>query len=113
MIVYCQLKGSTFCGGQNFLQHFLSSGQSFQDSKLFFIREPNCMQDKNCVQVWYERDENNVRLGNVNRENAPLIATCMDSGGTVKAISHKFYGDIAKGEHIGLYFMVNTEQRQA
>ena len=109
MKIYCQLKGSTFYEGQNYLQHVLSSGKTVRPSDLYFIREPENLYDSNCVQVWC-RDTNkkNVRLGNVNKENAPKVAVCMDKGGTATVTGIRFYGKIEQGQNVGMYFTVNA-----
>ena len=106
MKIYCQLKGSKFCEGQGLLRKLVSDGQPIQPSNLYLVRDHNCIQDSNCVQVRYQNNDTNIKLGNVNKENAPLIAYCMNKGGTAKIISLNLYGSV--DTNIGLYFMVDT-----
>ena len=108
MKIYCQLKGSTFCEGQDFLRTALSTGMDIPSSDMYLIREPANVYDSNCTQVWCRYGGRNIRLGNVNRENAPLIASCLDSGGTARITSHTFYGLTDGKENVGLYFVVHT-----
>lgn len=111
MKIYCQLKGSTFCEGQDFLRNVLSSGQTLRPADLRLIRQPDNPKDPNCIQVWYAQENERVRLGFVNKENAPRLASYMDSGGTTNIISVKFYGAIDKGQNAGMYFLVNAVRR--
>ena len=110
MKIYCQLKGSMFCDGQNILRSIVSSGKSLQPTDLLLMRDYSCVQDSNCVQILYHTGSMDVKIGNVNKENAPAIAACMDKGGTAEIISLKLYGTVKT--NIGLYFMVNTDTQR-
>ena len=112
MKIYCHLKGSMYCEGQDFLRKVLSSGQTLRPENLRLIRQPDNPKDPNCVQVWYAQGDEKIRLGFVNKENAPRVASYMDSGGTANIISTKFYGAIDKGQNAGMYFLVNAVSRQ-
>ncbi len=108
MRINCQLKGSTFCEGQCILTVIKAQGQPIQLENLLLVRDYNCPQDKNCVQVNYRLGSQYHKLGNVNRENAPRIAACMDSGGTATIASATLYGNIDEGQNVGMFFWVNT-----
>lgn len=82
-----------------------------QPSDLQLVRDHNCAQDKNCVQVRYRHGNIDVKIGNVNKENAPLIASCMDKGGKATITSATLYGSIDEGQNVGMYFWVNTVSR--
>ena len=111
MKINCQLKGSTFCDGQNILRSIVSSGLVIQPADLLLVRDYNCVQDSNCVQVRYHNGSTDTKIGNVNKENAPAIASCMDAGGTVRIISLQLYGTVET--NIGLFFMVETVNLKA
>ncbi len=111
MKIYCKLKGSTYCEGQDFLRNTLSSGRTLRPTDLRLIRQPDNPKDPNSVQVWYAQGNDRVRLGFVNKENAPKVASYMDSGGTASIVSVKFYGAVDKGQNAGIYFLVNAVSR--
>lgn len=106
MKIYCQLKGSTFCDGQNILRSIVSSGRAIQPADLLLIRDYSCVHDKNCVQVRYRTGSTDTKIGNVNKENAPIIAACMDKGGTAEICNLNLCGTV--DTNIGMYFTVNT-----
>ena len=111
MKVNCQLKGSTFCDGQIILRRIMSGNMDMQPSDLILVRDHSCKQDKNCVQVRYKHGGINAKIGNVNKENAPMIASCMDQGGTATITSTTLYGNVDEGQNVGMYFWVNTVSR--
>ncbi len=111
MRINCQLKGSTFCDGQIILRRIMSGNIDMQPSDLILVRDYSCKQDKNCVQVRYRHDGINAKIGNVNKENASLIASCMDKGGTAIITSATLYGNIDEGQNVGMYFWVKTVSR--
>ena len=106
MKIYCQLKGSTFCDGQNILRSIVSNGRAIRPTDLLLMRDYNCEQDINCVQVRYRTGSTDTKIGNVKKENAPIIAACMDKGGTAEIISLNLCGTV--DTNIGMYFTVNT-----
>jgi len=110
MKINCQLKGSTLCGAQSILRSLISVSRTITPSDLQLVRDYNCAQDKNCVQVRYRCGGQDYKLGNVNKENAPLIASCMDKGGTATIISATLYGNIDQGQNVGMFFWVKTER---
>lgn len=110
MRIYCQLKGSKFCDGQNILRSIVSSGRTLQPSDLRLVRDHNCVQDSNCVQVRYHNGSTDAKIGNVNKENAPLIASCMDTGGRAKVIGLNLCGSVET--NIGLFFTVDAANPQ-
>ncbi len=75
------------------------------------MRDHSCAQDKNCVQVRYCHGNTDVKIGNVNKENAPQIASCMDKGGTATITSTTLYGNVDEGQNVGMYFWVKTVSR--
>ena len=109
--INCHLKGSTYCDGQHVLRSIVSDGRTIRPADLYLARDYNCEQDRNCVQVNYRNDGMDVKIGNVNKENAPLIATCMDKGGTATIISATLYGNVDQGQNVGMYFWVKTVSR--
>lgn len=111
MKLNCRLKGSTFCEGKDIMRHIVSSGQTIQPYEVYLLRDHNCKQDVNCVQVRYRRDGQDYKLGNVNKENAPWIAECMDKGGQASIVSLKLYGEVDQGQNVGMFFWVNTVNR--
>ena len=106
MKIYCQLKGSTFCDGQNILRSIVSNGRVLQPSDLHLVRDYHCDKDPNCIQVRYRTDGADEKIGNVNKENAPIIAACMDKGGTAEICNLNLCGTV--DTNIGMYFTVNT-----
>lgn len=111
MKIYCQLKGSTFCDGQKLLRSIVSGDRAIRPADLLLMRDYSCVQDKNCVEVRYRTGSTDTKIGNVNKENAPAIAACMDNGGTAEISSLNLCGTV--DTNIGLYFTVNTSnQRQ-
>ncbi len=108
MNINCQLKGSTFCDGQLLLRNMMAGYLNIQPSDLQLVRNHSCAQDKNCVQVRYRHGGADVKIGNVNKENAPMIASCMDKGGTATIISATLYGNVDEGQNVGMYFWVKT-----
>ena len=106
MKIYCQLKGSTFCDGQNILRSIVSNGRVLQPSDLHLVRDYHCDKDPNCIQVCYRTDGADEKIGNVNKENAPIIAACMDKGGTAEICNLNLCGTV--DTNIGMYFTVNT-----
>ncbi len=108
MNINCQLKGSTFCDGQILLRNMKAGYLNIQPSDLQLVRDYSCIQDKNCVQVRYRHGSADVKIGNVNKENAPMIASCMDKGGTATIISATLYGNVDEGQNVGMYFWVKT-----
>ncbi len=106
MRIYCQLKGSTFCDGQILLRNVMSGYLDMQPSDLNLVRDHNCPEDRNCVQVRYRRGHSDIKIGNVNKENAPLIAACMDTGGRAEVIGLNLCGSVET--NVGLFFTVNT-----
>lgn len=111
MNINCQLKGSTFCDGQIILRRIMSGNMDMQPSDLILVRDHSCKQDKNCVQVRYRHGGINAKIGNVNKENAPRIASCMDQGGTATITSTTLYGNVDEGQNVGMYFWVKTVSR--
>ena len=111
MNIICHLKGSTFCEGQDFLRNVLSSGQTLRPADLRLIRQPDNPKDPNCIQVWYAQENERVRLGFVNKENAPRLASYMDSGSTTNIIRDKFYGSFDEKQNVGILFCVNAVSR--
>jgi HIRAN domain. len=110
MLINCQLKGSTFCEGQDYLRNVVSNGRAIHPSDLYLVREPENAYDKYCVQVWCKNQSSNtnVRLGNINRENSMFVSSYMDTGGTVNVASLKLYGSLEKGQNVGMYFTLNA-----
>lgn len=98
------LVGSTYCEGQKFLRRIMASGQALQLEKLVMVRDPQNPYDVNAVQVWYDDNGNNVRLGFVNRDQAPDVAECLDNDGGVTVIDAKIYG--SSDTNYGLFFRV-------
>lgn len=110
MRIYCHLKGSMFCDGQTLLRNVMSGCLDIQPSDLNLVRDHDCPQDRNCVQVRYRRGRSDIKIGNVNKENAPLIATCIDTGGSAEVIGLNLCG--SADTNVGLYFTVNTTDQQ-
>ncbi len=107
MNINCQLKGSTFCDGQILLRNMKAGYLNIQPSDLQLVRDHSCAQDKNCVQVRYRHGNTDVKIGNVNKENAPLIASCMDKGGNAEVIGLSLCG--SADTNVGMFFTVNTK----
>lgn len=110
MKIYCQLKGSKFCDGQTILRNILSGGRPMQPSDLRLVRDHDCKQDRNCVQVRYRYGRQDVKIGNINKENAPLIASCMDNGGKAEVIGLNLCGSAET--NVGLFFTVDAVNPQ-
>ena len=110
MRIYCQLKGSTFCDGQKILRSIVSNGRELLPTDLLLVRDHECDKDPNCVQVRYHNDNMDAKIGNVNKENAPIIAACMDKGGTAEISNLNLCGTV--DTNIGLYFTVNTSNQR-
>ena len=110
MHIKCQLRGSTFCEGQDYLRNIASSGRTIRPSDLYLVREPENPYDQYCVQVWCKNQSTNtnVRLGNINRENSEFVSSYMDTGGTVNVTSLNLYGSLEKGQNVGMYFTINA-----
>ena len=106
MKIYCQLKGSTFCDGQNILRSIVSSGRAIQPADLLLIRDYSCVHDKNCVQVRYRTGSTDTKIGNVNKENAPIIAACMDKVGTTAISNLNLSGTV--DTYTVMYFSVTS-----
>lgn len=106
MKLNCQLKGSTFCDGQLLLRNMMAGYLNIQPSDLQLVRDHSCAQDKNCVQVRYRHGNNDVKIGNVNKENAPLIASCIDKGGSAEVIGLSLCG--SADTNVGMFFTINT-----
>ena len=85
----------------------MSGNMDMQPSDLILVRDYHCKQDKNCVQVRYRHGGINVKIGNVNKENAPLIASCMDKGGNAEVIGLSLCG--SADTNVGMFFTVNTK----
>ena len=111
MKINCQLNGSTFCNGQIILRRIKASNIDIQPSDLTLVRDYSCKQDINCVQVRYRHGSINAKIGNVNKENAPLIASCLDKGGTATITSATLYGNVDEGQNVGMFFWVNAVSR--
>jgi len=106
----CQLKGSTFCDGQILLRNMMAGYLDMQPSDLQLVRDYSCAQDKNCVQVRYCHGNTDVKIGNVNKESAPLIAACMDTGDRAEVIALRLCG--SADTNVGMFFTVNTTDQQ-
>ena len=88
------------------MKNIRTEGRMIQPSEMYMVREPDNTYDSNCVQVRYRHGGLDVKIGNVNKENAPAIASCMDAGGTAEIKSCSLCG--SPDTNIGLYFVVNT-----
>ena len=98
------LAGSTFCEGQKFLQSIKDGGQELQPEKLYLVRDPQNPHDVNAVQVWYDDNGNKIRLGFVNRNQAPEVAEYFDGGGYEYVLDAKICG--SSDTNYGLFFKV-------
>ena len=98
------LAGSMYCEGQAFFKSIMARGQELQQEKLYMVRDPQNPKDANAVQVWYDDKGNKVRLGFVNRYQAPEVAEYFDGGGYEYIINAKIYG--SSDTNYGLFFTV-------
>ena len=101
------LAGSTFCEGQNYLQNVYKNRQILRPENSYLVRESNNRYDTNAVQLWYDDNGRQIRLGYVERTMAPEVAHCMDNGGSAYVINLTI---CRRPEyiHCGLYFEVQT-----
>ena len=101
-IISLHLAGSTKCEGQDFIRSKKDNGYSLQPENLIMVRELNNPVDTNAVQVWYDDNGEKVRLGYIQRDQAPEVAECMDEGGMVFPIELTICG--SSDTNYGLYF---------
>lgn len=87
------LKGSTKSDGQDFLRSVQAGECNLVTTDIYVVRAPENPVDKNAVELWYKGDGKNLKLGFVAASQAPIIATCLDNGGTVRIIKHDIIGE--------------------
>ena len=98
------LTGSTYCDGQELIHREMEKGHTLQPENLYLVRDSHNPVDTNAVQVWYDDNGKKVRLGFVQRDQAPEVAECMDDGGSVCAIGVNVCG--TADTNYGMYFTV-------
>ena len=98
------LAGSTYCDGQELIHREMEKGRTLQPENLYLVRDSHNPVDTNAVQVWYDDNGKKVRLGFVQRDQAPEVAECMDDGGSVCAIGVNVCG--TADTNYGMYFRV-------
>lgn len=103
-IISLHLTGSTKCDGQKYIHNEMNKGRFLQAKNLYLVRDPKNPVDTNAVQVWYDDNGEKVRLGFVQRDQAPAVAVCLDEGGEVCPIDLMICG--SSDSNYGLYFRV-------
>ena len=101
-IISLHLTGSTYCEGQDYIHSQMDNGYKLQPENVYLVRDPQNPVDANAVQVWYDDNGEKVRLGYIQRSQAPEVAKCMDAGGQVAAIDIAVCGTAET--NYGLYF---------
>lgn len=103
-ITNLHLAGSTYCEGQELIHREMKKGHTLLVENLYLVRDSYNPVDANAVQVWYDDNGEKVRLGYVQRDQAPEVAECMDDGGSVCAIGVTICG--TEDANYGMYFRV-------
>ncbi len=92
MTMYLHLAGSTHCSGQSFLKAVQAGKCKITSSNLILVRDKENQYDPNAVQVWCRNGEEEVRLGFVDKEQAPDVARYIDRGWGIHITGHSIYG---------------------
>ena len=101
MFTNLHLKGSTLHYGQKYLRKVMSGEITFNEKEIKFVREPDNPYDANAVAIWWKSGNEAQKLGYVDRNQAEIIARCMDHRGLVFISSHRIYG--SADTNYGLY----------
>ena len=101
-ITNLHLAGSTYCEGQELIHREMKKGHTLLVENLYLVRDSYNPVDANAVQVWYDEKGEKVRLGYIQRDQAPEGAECMDEGGMVFPIELTICG--SSDTNYGLYF---------
>lgn len=86
------LKGSTKCDGQQFLKSVQAGSRNLKTEDIYLVRDANCTQDKNAIELWCRSDGEEIKLGFIARTQNPIVANCIDNGGSVRIVKYTIYG---------------------
>ena len=101
MFTNLHLKGSTLHYGQEYLHDVMAGTITFNESEIKLIREPQNPYDANAIAVWWNGNDEPRKLGYVDKEQAVVVARCMDNGGRVTIRSGHICG--TESTNYGLY----------
>ena len=104
LTVNLHLAGSTYCEGQELIHREMEKGHTLQPESLYLVRDSHKPVDANAVHIWYGDNGKKIRLGFVQKDQAPEVSLCMDDSGELAVINIAVSG--AKETNFSMNFHV-------